>query len=248
MKPYKAILFDLCGTVMQYRIDRIPMIEIQGEHIQSTSPLLYACFREFDRGKISYETFHNIFIETSEALSLEKKKSGREISSHDRFTLFLKKLDTDLGPRHSEVHRLLKDIHLERVAKCLELLPRHHGLLQTWKTLYPMGLITNFDDTQTVYKVLERDQIALFFKTTVISAEIGLRKPRKEIFLAACEKMNTTPAETLFVGDNWEEDILGAKGVGMSTAWINPDRHPRPEGQVQTDFDLSDLSELQRIL
>ncbi len=248
MIRFKAIVFDLCGTLMQYRTDRIPLADINGEHVQSTTPLLYACFREFDRGKISYENFHNAFMVISNEIAMEKKKSGEEISSHERFERFLKKLDADLGPRHREIHRLLKEIHLDRVAKCLEILPRHHELLKTWEAEYPIGLVTNFDDVKTVRHVLKRDKIEHLFESVLISAEIGLRKPREELFVTACQALDTPPHEALFVGDNWEEDILGAKGIGMAAAWINPDRVPQPASIQKADYDLSDLSELQRIL
>ncbi len=248
MKRYNAVLFDLCGTVLQYRIDRMPMVEINGEQVQSTTPLLYACFQEFDRGKIPYEKFHADFIKISEEIAEEKTASGKEILSFERFERFLERLGAGLGKRLPEIHRLLMDIHLDRVAKCLELLPNHRALLLTWKEAYPIGLITNFDDTKTVRHVLARDQISHLFETTQISAELGIRKPQQEIFQAACDALQCTPAETLFVGDNWTEDILGAKAAGMETAWINTERLPQPKGLVRSDYDLCDLEELQRIL
>lgn len=248
MSQYRAVLFDLCGTVMQYRLDRIPMVEIKGEQVQTTTTLLYACFIEFDRGKISYEKFHSDFMEVSVELAEKKKATGEEIQSHTRFALFLERLNADLGKRQTEIHRLLMDIHLDRVGKSLELLQQHRDLLETWKAMYPLGLVTNFDDTKTVRRVLDRDGISGFFDTIQISAELGIRKPRKEIFEAACIQLNAEPSEVLFVGDNWDEDIIGAKSLGMETAWINPDRLPQPKGSIRSDYDLSDLSELQRIL
>ena len=248
MRRYNAVLFDLCGTVLQYRIDRMPMIEINGEQVQTTTPLLYACFQEFDRGETSYEKFHADFITISEEIVAEKIASGKEILSFERFGRFLDRLGADLGKRLPAIHRLLMDIHLERVARCLELLPNHRALLLAWKEAYPLGLITIFDDRKTVRQVLARDQIAHLFETTQISAELGIRKPQQEIFQAAFDAMQCTPAETLFVGDNWTEDILGAKAAGMETAWINTERLPQPQGAVRSDYDLSDLEELQRIL
>ncbi len=248
MSRYKAILFDLCGTVMQYRLDRIPILEINGEQVQSTTPLLYACFREFDRGQIPYEKFHSDFMDVSNEIAKEKNATGEEILSSDRFERFLERLDAGLGKRKTEIHRLLMDIHLDKVGKCLELLLRHRDLLKEWKMVYPIGLITNFDDAKTIRHVLAREEITDLFETIQISAELGIRKPRKEIFNAALNQLNTNPSEGLFVGDNWKEDIIGAKKLGIETAWINPDRLPQPKEGIRSDYDLSDLSELQRIL
>ncbi len=248
MKRYKSVLFDLCGTIMQYRLDRLPTIEIKGESIQSTTPLLYACFQEFDRGAVPYEKFHHNFMATSEALFQEREKTGEEILSSTRFKLFLESLDADLGPRRDEIQRLLMDIHLDRVADCLELLPHHELLLREWQAQYVIALVTNFDDTLTVQHVLKREKLTELFASIVISAELGIRKPRKEIFLNACEALGTAPDECLFVGDSWQCDIVGAKALGMDTAWINVERVSPPTDDLKTDYDLGDLSELSSIL
>lgn len=248
MKKYQAVLFDLCGTLMQYRLDRLPIVSVDEIQVESTTPLTYACFREFDRGKISFEKFHNAFVLTSEALEAEKNKTGRELLSTIRFDRFLDRLDADLGPRRPEIHRLLMDIHLDRVGQCLELLPRHKELLLKLKAQYRMAVVSNFDDVKTVQKVLSREGISDLFEIIVISAEVGFRKPRKEVFLAASDFLKVPHKDTLFVGDSWAHDIVGAKKLGMDTAWINADHLPPPTEEIQTDYVLSDLSELSRIL
>ncbi|HLG23168.1 MAG TPA: HAD family hydrolase, partial [Candidatus Manganitrophaceae bacterium] len=80
------------------------------------------------------------------------------------------------------------------------------------------------------------------------SSEIGIRKPRPEIFLAACEKLEVAPSETLFVGDSWDNDIRGAKGVGMDAAWINPGGLHAPEEGPRPDYILSELDDLSGLL
>jgi len=247
-KRYKTVLFDLCGTIMQYRLDRLPTFEIEGKSIQSTTPLLYACFQEFDRGVISFEKFHADFMTTTEVVFHEREETGEEILSSTRFRLFLERLDADLGPRRNEVERLLMDIHLDRVATCLELLPSHDALLHECENQYRMGLVSNFDDARTVQYVLEKEKIDALFGSVLISASFGIRKPRKEIFLAACETLNSKPSECLFVGDSWEADIVGAKAVGMDTVWINTERCVPPTGDTKTDYDLGDLAELSAVL
>lgn len=248
MKQYKTLLFDLCGTLMQYRTERMPSIEIEGEQVQTTTPLLYACFLEFDRGAISFEKFHADFIKTTEAISIARESRGEEVLSSTRFDAFLDRLNADLGKRRSEIHRLLMEIHLKRVSDCLELLPQHRDLLLVWKKQYKMGLVTNFDDAKTVRELLLREGISELFETVVISAEIGIRKPRKEIFLAACEQMKSPPSETLFVGDSWECDIVGAKSLGLDTAWINPVQGPQNEKEPKVDYFLHNLEALDAIL
>lgn len=248
MKRYKAVLFDLCGTVMQYRIDRMPLAVINGESILTTTPLLHACFKKYNDVKISFEKFHADFIETTEAVARLRESKGEEVLSATRFKMFLDRLGVHPGADREILQRRLKSLHLDRVAKCLELLPHDRALLNIWRKHYQIGLVTNFDDTETVYKVLKRDNIDGFFEAISISAELGIRKPRREIFLTASEKLNVSPEETLFVGDSWESDVVGAKEAGMDAAWIHPEQPLLLENGMMADYQIANLGGLSSIL
>jgi len=57
----------------------------------------------------------------------------------------------------------------------------------------------------------------------VISAEVGARKPDPRIFEHALEAMGAEPSETMHVGDLVDEDVAGARRVGIRAVLI--DRH-----------------------
>jgi putative hydrolase of the HAD superfamily len=59
----------------------------------------------------------------------------------------------------------------------------------------------------------------LDFKVT--SAEVGFDKPRPEIFQAALKKAAVNPDEALYVGDQYQIDIVGARGVGIKALLID---------------------------
>jgi FMN phosphatase YigB (HAD superfamily) len=52
----------------------------------------------------------------------------------------------------------------------------------------------------------------------------------------------------LFVGDRPDIDVLGAHGMGMHAAWLNPERAALPEGLPQPEYELRDLEDLRGIL
>lgn len=82
-----------------------------------------------------------------------------------------------------------------------------------------MGLISNVaQDMEPVYTELGL-QPYLAFKVT--SSEVGCDKPRPEIFQAALSKASVRPEEALYVGDQYELDIIGARGVGMRAVLID---------------------------
>ena len=61
------------------------------------------------------------------------------------------------------------------------------------------------------------------------SARVGVTKPDAAIFLAALERLDCSPGEVVFVGDNPIRDMAAAKALGMPHVWLNtldPDRTP----------------------
>ena len=59
---------------------------------------------------------------------------------------------------------------------------------------------------------------ALEAATDIKSVVVG--KPEPEIYLLALERLNTTPAETLIIGDRLDTDITGAQKLGCHTALL----------------------------
>ncbi len=52
-----------------------------------------------------------------------------------------------------------------------------------------------------------------------ISGEIGVAKPEPAAFQWVCDQLQVSPVDCCFVGDTPEADIVGAKALGMTTAW-----------------------------
>ncbi|HLG21284.1 MAG TPA: hypothetical protein VI382_00600, partial [Candidatus Manganitrophaceae bacterium] len=106
MKRYRALLFDLCDTVMPFRNDRAPLARIRDKEVRTTTPLLYACFKEYN-GHVPYEAFHDHFVEATENIAAVRAVRGEEISSSVRFDLLLDRLGAPLGGGRDELHRRL---------------------------------------------------------------------------------------------------------------------------------------------
>ena len=56
-------------------------------------------------------------------------------------------------------------------------------------------------------------------------------KPKRSGYVHAMERMKTTPATTLFVGDQLFTDVWGAKKAGIVTYLVKP-IHPKEEIQI----------------
>ena len=77
-----------------------------------------------------------------------------------------------------------------------------------------LGLLTNL---QTEVNSMCRDLgIAQYLDFTVTSAEAGAEKPAPPIFLKALQLAHVNAEETIHVGDQYQNDVLGARGVGIA--------------------------------
>ncbi len=68
----------------------------------------------------------------------------------------------------------------------------------------------------------------------VFTAEaLGVRKPDPRAFLTVCERLSVDPRRTLYVGDEHEVDVLGARGAGLQAVLLDRDgTAPQQEAAV----------------
>jgi putative hydrolase of the HAD superfamily len=77
-----------------------------------------------------------------------------------------------------------------------------------------MGLISNVDrDIAPLYEELG---LPAWFQVMVTSQEAGFNKPHPGIFQAALKEAGVKPEEAIYVGDQYEIDVLGANKAGMT--------------------------------
>ena len=84
---------------------------------------------------------------------------------------------------------------------------------------YRIGVISNADGR--IEDVLRRCQIADCFLSITDSGLVGYEKPHPEIFRQALESLDAKPEESLYVGDVYSVDYLGATGAGMQAVLMD---------------------------
>jgi HAD superfamily hydrolase (TIGR01549 family) len=81
----------------------------------------------------------------------------------------------------------------------------------------------------------------------VDSRSHGRVKPHPTIFEAALQRLAASPAEAVMVGDSLEEDIEGARALGMRAILIDrDDRHPEVEPRLTDLYGLPAALGLER--
>jgi putative hydrolase of the HAD superfamily len=197
---------------------------------------------------VGLETFYEAFLWSYQEAERLRADTHEEIPAHQRLDLFYRRVGVDPAQIPPGVTERLLATHMTCLAGAARPMPGQPELLDWLKGRYRLAVVSNFDYTPTVHRILTEGGILGLFETVVVSDAVGWRKPRADIFERALAQMGVGAGECLFVGDRPEIDVAGAKGVGMGAAWLNVTRAPLPPGLPPPDLDLSGLSDLRLAL
>jgi HAD superfamily hydrolase (TIGR01549 family) len=140
----------------------------------------------------------------------------------------------ELAERMSETQFFVNTIYPDTLAVLEEL--RRRG--------YRLGVISNWD-APTLHAQFDRFGMTPFFESILPSYEVEANKPDEHFFRTALDSMQVTPERAIHIGDSFGCDVVGARGVGITPIWVNPDGDPTPDGssvlQIRTNSDLLDL-------
>jgi HAD superfamily hydrolase (TIGR01549 family) len=137
-------------------------------------------------------------------------QSGRV--DHGFWWIFHSYLLADLDEkRDGLVEELVQNT--QKSANWDQILPGTRAALDRIASRYRIAVISNADGR--IERVLSRCGIADCFESITDSGTVGFEKPRPEIFEAALAVMNAHADESLYVGDVYSVDYLGARNAGM---------------------------------
>ncbi len=223
MKKYEYILFDADETL--FRFDSFAGLQLAflPYGIQFT--------------KEDYDTYQT----TNKSLWVEYQNgrlTARELQ-HQRFHLWAEKLNVSTQELNSAFLHAMADI-------CSPL-EGATSLLDTLRGKMKLGIITNgFTELQQTR--LERTGLRDYFDALVISEQVGIAKPHREIFDYALQLLgNPSRDSVLMVGDTLESDILGGINAGLDTCWLNIHSKPIAENIVP-HYQVTSLRELEELL
>ena len=123
----------------------------------------------------------------------------------------LDELGTALGGRDELVQKLVENI--QNSANWDHILPGTRATLDRIRNKFRIAVISNADGK--IERLLSRCGIADCFESITDSGIVGFEKPRREIFEAALKTMNARANESLYVGDVYSVDYVGATNAGM---------------------------------
>jgi putative hydrolase of the HAD superfamily len=128
------------------------------------------------------------------------------------WSMFYERLLAELGVKDTDVRAALVESTRQSSNWCV-IRPGTRELLQRLGKRYPLAVISNADGK--IEEVLKRCEIADCFATITDSGLVGYEKPHPVIFQEALQAMGAKPEESLYVGDVYSVDYLGATRAGM---------------------------------
>jgi putative hydrolase of the HAD superfamily len=101
------------------------------------------------------------------------------------------------------------------------------GVIETLDELRQRGLRLGLISvcSEEVPALWSQTPLAERFDATTFSSECGVMKPEPEIYLRTADALGVDPMETLYVGDGANDELRGARDVGMTPVLIAADGH-----------------------
>ena len=73
-----------------------------------------------------------------------------------------------------------------------------------------------------------------FLSGAVSSADVGVSKPNPKIFEATLKKAGEEASSCIHIGDDYEDDIVGANNAGIASIWLNERGQKDPSMNLAT--------------
>ncbi|RLG70492.1 MAG: hypothetical protein DRO07_00075 [Candidatus Iainarchaeum archaeon] len=170
------------------------------------------------------------------------EKYGMENQSiFDRFIREVHgKLDYKMLARAIVAYRRVKAGHLVPYPNAVK------TLIKLKERGLKLGIVSDAPIKQAWLRLAELN-LCDFFDVVIAKGPKTKMKPHAMPFKKALKALNLEPTEILFVGDNPERDILGAKKLGMKTVLAKYGQVIHSP-EVRADFEINDISELLGII
>ncbi|QSO52417.1 HAD family hydrolase [Alicyclobacillus curvatus] len=112
---------------------------------------------------------------------------------------------------------------------------------------FRLGIVTNGGPEQWT-KVSKLELEGYFPPETIFASDVlGCSKPNRRIFDLALTHFNIESDCAIFVGDSWENDVVGSVEAGLRAIWLNRRNH-RASTNHQPLATIHSLSELPNVI
>lgn len=173
-----------------------------------------------------------------------------QITMEEMYIYRIQKAFGDLGAAITEKESLLFQEQYAENQRNLKVPALTAKLLQKCRDCHIVtGVITNGPSGHQWKKVRALALEQWIPKDNIfVSGDWGAAKPDPAIFRRAQEKLGLQPDELLFVGDSYENDVVGAKRAGWSVLWVNRRKRDISGLEIQPDYETGSEREMCEVI
>lgn len=231
MQQYKNLFIDLDDTLYDFSA-------ASQESFRETYDLLH-----YERYFNSFEHFYSIY----EPYNLQlwhiygEGKITKEELNKRRYSYPLEVV----GVRDQELTDTFCREALGRIPTKNKLIEGAKELLEYLRPKYNLYILSNgFKELQS--RKMCTVGIDKYFDALILSEDIGVNKPNRELYEYALQKTASTTEDSIMIGDMFETDIMGAANIGMKQIYFNP---KKKEGMPFTPtYMVTELLQIKDIL
>lgn len=218
----QAVVFDAVGTVIQ------PAVPV---------PQVYAEIARRHGLVVEPEAVQNRFLTAFRAEELRDRQAGW-VTSEERERVRWQSIVTASLPGASI--SVFDELYAHYARPAAWRVPTEAAAVFATLTArgLSLGLGSNFD-SRLAAVIRGHPELSPLTGCMVISSRVGVRKPGPGFFVQVCHKLGSEPASVVVVGDDFENDYLGARAFGMTAILLDPrDRHPGVPQRITTLAEL----------
>ncbi|MEI4321606.1 HAD family hydrolase [Streptococcus suis] len=227
----KALIFDVDDTLydqiqpFERALER--HIEVAREQIEP----LYLSFRRYA---------DEVFEETA---------TGK-MSLKDSHIYRMKHALADFGYQVSDATALAIQIDYDYFQGQIELSPVFPEIFSWCQAQgIAMGIITNGPYRHQLRKIRTMGLVNWFeLEHVLISGQVGITKPNPAIFQLMEERLGMSGEDICYLGDSFENDVVGAKAANWKAIWFNHRKRVEPIAPYQADKVVIDWDELVEVI
>ncbi|MDF1643883.1 MAG: HAD-IA family hydrolase [Pseudomonadales bacterium] len=83
-----------------------------------------------------------------------------------------------------------------------------------------------------------------YFSFGLNAETVGVGKPHPAMFEQALERLELSADQVVHVGDNPDDDVVGAQQLGIHTVWVNPDQLDWPSDTQKPSAEIECMEQL----
>jgi putative hydrolase of the HAD superfamily len=245
--PVAAVVFDLFDTLIDLDFSHLPVVDVGGRSAHSTYPLIHEALKR--HAAVHFDRFAEVLLEVDGEIARGPHARCEEVSTRSRFALLAQRLGLD----PDEVAPVLSRVHMAALRSGARWHPESVDVLRRVRETRPVGICSNFTDAATACALLDAAGLSPHVDAVAISEAVGVRKPRPEPFRAVLAELGVSAGAAVHVGDQLRDDVLGAAGVGMRSAWAarrvrDPDQRRAACPEARPTWVVRALAELLDVL